>query len=153
MNTPLLYEYHARQAPWIKHLGWVITILLVPAGFGIFFTEGRNVVQLASIEAVGILSGIGIYALMRWTEKKVATGNRLEIDSKGVLRWTLRSETKEIPLTGIQSIRGGSDLAMMQMMFESKNGEKFSQVLPGVFPKADRDAFFQVASKFGVQFP
>lgn len=151
MNEPS-FLYRPQHLPWLKRLPWVIPILLIPAGFFIYFTETHNPVQLAAIVAFAIGLPLLLQALLHFSEKQMSQNASLEITSKGVLRWTLRGETKQFPLNQVKSIQGGADAVATQLVIEEKNGTKTTLLLPGYFPQKPRDEFYRLASQYGVQF-
>lgn len=53
-----------RNMPGIWLLPLVIPLLMVPAGFVIFFTEGRNVAQLLAIEAFACACPMSLWLLL-----------------------------------------------------------------------------------------
>ncbi len=148
----LLFQYKPSFPPFVFYIIWILPILCIPAGFVIYFTEGKDIVQLLSVSGgVGVIGPLLLYGLLKFTIKVITKKSILTINEKGDLQIKVAGKEDTIPLSGLTDIGLSGMAGMTNVQMKKKNGETLNFTLPGNMDKKQEAEFKETIAKFNLK--
>ena len=145
-----IFSHKPHLSGCLTRIIWVIPILVIPAGIVIYYTEGKNLIQLLSLIGFGIGIPLILYLLITLTNKYISKNARLQVREDATLFWKVRKKSENINLLSVNKINILTRPGNSEIQIYLKTTEIKKLIYPGNFSGPELDGLKAALQRFHV---